>query len=617
MLQGAFDFVLPQSTWVAPSHLPSLAGAKFIAIDTETLDPGLKEKGPGFLRGTGKLVGISISWETTSRYFPLGHTYGGNLDRELTVDWLNRELIESGAELVFANAQYDLGWLRQIGVNVAGRVHDVQIMDPLLDSERSDGYSLGALCKRWLGETKNEDLLRQAASAHGKGDPKECMDQLDPKYVGPYAEADARQTLQIFHKIRAHPEWQHVEKLYNEVEQPLITTLFEMMWRGVRVDTNYADQLNKKWKKQEEGLYTEIGFRDIWNGKECAKVLRAAGVHVGVSVDKNFLQSISHPLGNKIRAARELNRCRETFLEQNILLGSRAGRIHPQYVQLSSDEGGTRSGRLACKNPNAQQFPKRSVNVDTKAIRKALIPEEGCQWAKFDYWSQEPVIQCHYGIASGLPKAQEVAEMFAKGVKLYKFIEQNSKGKLNYDQAKEVALARSYGQQTAGLAAKMGMAFDEAERIQEDFDEIVPYIKMLADLSQTRAGDRGYVTTLLGRRQRFNLYQPKWNDNKEDRYLALTLEDARKKWGDKAVLKRAFLYKALNWLIQGSAADQTKLALVRVHREVGLPQMTVHDEISSSVLSKEQALHIKQIMETCVKLKAPVRADMDLGPTWQ
>lgn len=489
-------------------------------------------------------------------------------------------------------------------------------MDPLLDEERSDGYSLNALAKRHLGEVKKEDLLNEAAKAHGQKNAKECMHLLAPKFVGPYAEADAEQTLRIYRKILTIPEWQEVATLYETVERPLIRTLFEMTWKGVRVDLNYAEQLNNRWKKQEQDTYKELGFREVWDGKACARYLRNAGVNVGTTVDKAFLESISHPGGKLIRIARELNRCRETFLEQNILLGSKAGRIHPTYMQLASDEGGTRSGRLACKNPNAQQFPKRSVNIDAKSIRKCLIPEEGKQWAKLDYWSQEPVIQCHYAILSGLPGAHEVNEMFKKDIKLATYISEKSGGRLRYDQAKDVTLARSYGQQTAGLAKRMNMTHAEAEQLQEDFDSIVPYVSMLADRVKARAGEKGFIKTLLGRKQRFQLWSRRFCKDPEGRFDAFSLEEARKKW-PKETLERAFLYKALNRLIQGSAADQTKLALVSIHREIGLPDLTVHDEINKSVVDRKEAEAIQEIMETCIPLKAMVRADMDLGSTWQ
>lgn len=616
MIQQAFEFALPKSLWLPPASLPNIHD-KLISLDTETLDPQLKEKGPSFLRDCGRVVGISLAWSGGQLYLPVGHTFGGNLDKGTVVRWLKEEVLHTSREVVLANAQYDLGWLRTIGIEVPGKVHDIQIMDPLLDSERDDGYSLNALCKRWLGETKDESILIDAAKIHGFDDPKAVMDRLDPRFVGPYAEADARQTLAIYHKIREHPEWREVEKLYDEVEQPLIKVLFGMMSRGVRVDTLYAEKLNDRWKKEEEAVYLRLGFRDVWDGKRCARFLRESGVQVGTSVDKAFLESLDLPGARDIRVARELNRCRETFLEQNIVKGNRKGRIHPQYVQLASDEGGTRSGRLACKNPNAQQFPKRSVNIDSKAIRKCFIPEDGELWAKLDYWSQEPVIQCHYGICLGLDKAQEVGNMMARGTKLYKFIEENSNGRLSYDDSKEVVLARSYGQRTKGLAAKMGLSLDEAERLQEDFDKVVPYIAELAQRCSDRAGAHGYVRTLLGRKQRFNLWQPVWNDNPDERHLAMTLEKAKARWGSNVKLKRAGLYKALNWLVQGSAADQTKLAIVQVSRDIGIPTMTVHDETNKSVKNKEEALHMKHIMETCVKLRLPVRADLDLGTTWQ
>ncbi len=620
---------MPATKWTPPLSLPDLSHETTLSVDTETFDPGLTEKGPGYLRDSGFVVGVSIAWgppeATHALYLPLAHKFGGNLDKGIVCQWLQDVLASPDRTLVFANAPYDLGWLRTLGVEVRGSVHDVQIMDPLLNEERIDGYSLNALAKRHLGEAKKEDLLNEAAKAHGQKNAKECMHLLAPKFVGPYAEADAEQTLRIYRKILTIPEWQEVATLYETVERPLIRTLFEMTWKGVRVDLDYADQLNERWKKQEKETYAKLGFANVWDGAACARYLRDNGINVGKTVDKAFLESISHPGGKLIRIARELNRCRDTFLEQNILRGSRAGRIHPTYMQLASDEGGTRSGRLACKNPNAQQFPKRSVNIDAKSIRKCLIPEEGKQWAKLDYWSQEPVIQCHYALLGDLPGAYEVNEMFKKDIKLATYISEKSGGWLSYDQAKDVTLARSYGQQTAGLARRMNMTMSEAEQLQEDFDAIVPYISMLADRVKARAGEKGFIKTLLGRKQRFSLWSRRFykepaKDEPPDpwggRHAAFSIEKAQEIWPNEPI-ERAGLYKSLNRLIQGSAADQTKLGLVRIHREIGLPDLTVHDEINKSVVDKAEALAIKEIMETCIPLRAMVRADMDLGSTWQ
>jgi DNA polymerase I-like protein with 3'-5' exonuclease and polymerase domains len=126
------------------------------------------------------------------------------------------------------------------------------------------------------------------------------------------------------------------------------------------------------------------------------------------------MESCTHPKLKEVQEVRAINRVRSVYLEENLITNVIRGRIHPQYIQMASDDGGTRTMRLACRNPNAQQFPKRSTLFDAKSLRKVLIPEDGMDWAKFDYWSQEPVIQCHYALKLGLPGAQEVRTQFER-----------------------------------------------------------------------------------------------------------------------------------------------------------------------------------------------------------
>ena len=158
----------------------------------------------------------------------------------------------------------------------------------------------------------------------------------------------------------------------------------------------------------------------------------------------------------------------------------------------------------------------------------------------------------------------------------------------------------------------MDIDLDTCASVLAEFDSIAPYIKMLNEETRNRAQLRGYIFTLYGRRRRFNLWFPK-GSSKE--VVALPQEQARHTWPEE-ILERAYTYKAFNALIQGGAADQTKKALVDINSAVGLPQMTVHDEISASVQSEKEALVMQDCMVNAIPLLAPVRADMDLGGSW-
>jgi DNA polymerase-1 len=204
-----------------------------------------------------------------------------------------------------------------------------------------------------------------------------------------------------------------------------------------------------------------------------------------------------------------------------------------------------------------------------------------------------------------------------EGVKLYTFIEQATKGVCNYDQSKEVVLARSYGMGKDKMSSRMGISPDECDQILRSFDAAVPYIDMLAKAVANMAGSRGFINTLIGHKRHFNLFLPVTpRGQKRDISLtALPFAAAKALW-PKSELERAWTYKAFNALIQGGAAGQTKKALVEINRSVGLPQMTVHDEISKSTASEKETRMMNEIMVHCVPLLAPVRADLTVGKTW-
>lgn len=492
------------SVWTPPSHLPDLSDAQEIAIDTETKDPRLVPAGPGYIRRDGYVVGVGIAADNGFRgYFPLAHAGGGNLDPGIVCHWLREQVARPNVDYVFANAQYDLGWLRTLGVEVRGRINDIQIADTLLDEERPDGYSLAALCRRWGEDPKDEALLQEAASNWGLADLKAELWKLPAKLVGVYAEADPVRTLRIWKKQKPQLIAEGLWKAY-ELERELTPILFEMFWRGIRVDTDFASQLNQRWLVDEKQLLANLRLSadDLWNNAALAGLCDRNGIAYPrtapsknfprgqPSINKEFMEHSDHPLLKQVRHARAVQRTRSIYLEQNLINNVINGRIHPQYIQMESDDGGTRTMRLACRNPNAQQFPKRSTLFDAKSLRKCLLPEDGYLWGKRDYWSQEPVIQCHYGLLGNLPGAREVAEGFRQGIKLYSYIEKAAQGSMNYDEAKAVALARSYNQQAKGMAEKNGISVEEAERIFAGFDNIVPYISMLNKSVQAKARTR-------------------------------------------------------------------------------------------------------------------------------
>lgn len=617
------------STWAPPSHLPDLSHAKEIAIDTETRDPDLKTKGPGYIYKNGHVAGIGIAADTGFKgYFPINHQLGGNLDKKVVCSWVAETCGRADVDYVFANAQYDLGWLRTEGIEVKGRIHDIQIADTLIDEENHEGYGLNALCKRWLGERKEETLLAEACRNYGFGNTKADLWRLPARLVGPYGEKDPDQTLRIWQKQKPVLRAQGLWPVY-EIESKLIRVLFEMFWRGIRVDLPYAQKLNQEWLVLEKEVSRPFQGYDIWNAEHLTRFFQKEGIQVprdkktgAPSIQKEWLEAHDSKIVNQLRTAREIQRTRSIYLEQNLITNVGPDeRIHPQYIQMASDEGGTRTRRLAAKNPNSQQFPKRSRSFPAKKLRHALIPEEGCLWAKQDYWSQEPTFMVHYGLTLGLPKAQDVAEAFARKEKLYTYIEKATKGRCDYDQSKIVVLGRSYGMGVNKMARDMHMPMLDCKEALEAFDREAAFITLLSKKARDIALERGYVRSILGGRRRFNFWESRstWDEEKR-RFVKLVegpplpYDKARQLYGE--AIQRAHTHKAFNGIIQPSAAEQTKKAMVDIYEAIGLPGMQVHDEISKSVQNEAEAKLMNEIMVNAIPLKCVVQADMDLGPHW-
>ena len=229
----------PKSDWLPPEHpFPEIFDSPEIAIDVETRDPNLKNRGPGWPLKNGEVVGYAIAVPGWKGYFPIGHEGGGNMDARQISKYL-KKVFECPADKVMHNAQYDLGWIQAMGFEVKGRVIDTMLTAALIDENRFS-YSLNALCYDYLGKTKSEKTLVEAAREFGV-DPKGEMYKLPAMYVGPYAEVDAEITLEL---------WNHFKTVLNtedlwdvwKLETALLPHLVAMTQKGIRVDVDQAER---------------------------------------------------------------------------------------------------------------------------------------------------------------------------------------------------------------------------------------------------------------------------------------------------------------------------------------------------------------------------------------
>lgn len=605
------------SEWTMPDGFPNLSDAREIAIDLETYDPHLKEKGSGWPTRNGHIIGVAVAVDGGAWYFPIRHQTGGNMDPQVVLRWVARICSNPDRDYIFHNAHYDVGWLRAEGVEVMGRVVDTMVAAPLIDENRFS-YALTNLGRDYLHERKDERLLREAA-AEWSVDAKAEMYKLPPQYVGPYAEQDAALTLRLWRHLQGLIIKEDVSNIF-DLELGVLRTTIDMRSRGVRVDLEGADRVKKDLEKREKDILHKIKAEygldvDIWAAASVAKVFDKAGIEYqkteatgAPSFTKSFMTSSSHPLPNEIVAAREFNKARTTFID-SILKHQHNGRIHADIHQLRSDGGGTITGRFSYSSPNLQQLPARNELIGPM-IRGLFLPELGEKWGSFDYSSQEPRIVVHYASLMNLQGAREFVEKYqADKNSDFHQIAADIVG-VPRKQAKTINLGLFYGMGITKLAAQLGLDLSDAKDLFAKYHDEVPFVRGISEVASARAGEYGSIRTLLGRKCRYD----KWEPSLFGVHKPLSHEEAFATYGKG--IRRAFTYKALNSLIQGSAADQTKKAMVMLAEEGILPMVQIHDELAVSVPNEETARRVQEIMETCVKLVVPSVVDAELGESW-
>ena len=603
----------PQTEWLPPQDFPDLSDYSEIAIDLETKDPDLKTIGSGSVVGRSKIVGIAVAVQDWKGYYPIAHEGGGNMDKNMVLKWF-QDVLNTDSIKIFHNAMYDVCFIRAAGLKINGTIVDTMIAGSLVDENRFR-YDLGSLGRDYIGIGKNEAVLKETADLWGI-DHKAEMYKLPAMYVGEYAEQDAELTYKLWQEMKKQMYHEDIEDIF-KLETELFPCLVDMRFLGVRVDVEAAHKLKQQLVEEEKGCLQEIKKAtqvdvQIWAARSIEKVFQKLSLPYDLtaktnspSFTKNFLQNHPHPMVKQIARAREINKSHTTFID-TILKHQHKGRIHAEINQIRSDQGGTVTGRFSYNNPNLQQIPARNKELGPR-IRSLFIPEEGCQWGCFDYSQQEPRLVTHYASLDGLYGVDEVLDAYNDGeADFHQIVAEMAS--IPRSQAKTINLGLFYGMGKNKLQAELGISKEDANDLFKLYHDKVPFVKMLMESVMSRAQDKGRVRTLLGRRCRFNLWEP----NQFGIHKALSHEDALAEHGPG--IKRAFTYKALNKLIQGSAADMTKKAMVDLYKEGIIPHIQVHDELDISV--NNNADKIKEIMESAVDLEVPNKVDYESGPNW-
>lgn len=629
---------VPDTGWKIPTYFPDLSRAKAIALDCETWDPYLLTAGPGWGRGqdAGHIIGVSIATDCGYKgYFPVRHTLGGNMNPQAVFDWLKVELSRPHQVKVGLNLTYDIGWLQAEGVFVKGLAYDCGFAEALIDETAPQ--DLESLGQKYLGMGKESNgMYKWLADAYGgkeNGSQRANMYRCPVELAGPYAESDATLPLAVLQKQWPILQREGLMRVFM-METKLIPLMISMRFQGVRVDLPYANMLRDHLAELAEikqmELRAQAGFNvSVNSGPDLAKLFTKFGYEFPLTAEGNpsftaqFMKGQTHSLAGHITELKELLKMRSTFVEGYILNKNVNGRLHCTFRQLKSEGGkGTVSGRFSSSDPNLQNIPIRT-ELGAR-IRAAFVPEYGHTWKSLDLSSIEYRILAHFAQGHG---AEEVRAAFRADPTLdfhqlvCDMINRLTGVGISRKSTKTINFGLLYGMGLDKLAAGLMLPGDKAKELVDSYFEASPYVSATLDHYSNEASREGFVTTFLGRKARFDFWVP--NNRNGRNKMPLPYPKALEAYGSN--LQRVGLHKAVNRVLQGSAADCLKASMLQ-YWESGLQDvmpmlLTVHDETSfsfdGSKLHQEALLEARHQMEHPFDgLKIPLLSSCDSGANW-
>ena len=639
---------MPETAWVKDCKFPDLSGAKAISIDVETKDPFLKTHGAGWGRNVGHVIGVAVGtddwWE---HYYPIRHEDQSedNYRPKDVFAYLNRELGREHQTKVGHNIMYDLGWLAQEGVKIKGKIWDSRTAEKLLDFYAEANLEASAQ-RRGLGGKDSTELYEWCWSAfaqtkEAKSDyalRDNAMTNLyrcPPALVGAYAQSDVRLPIALARKQKKLLVRAGLWEVF-DMECRLIPLLVAMRMRGVTVDTDAAEEayeaINGEIDVMQAGIDRMVGRKGV-NTKsplEMEAVFKSFGIEPArtpggqVSLSADTLKGLRHPIGMKIIDIEELKKYNSTFIEGYILDSSVGGKIHSEF-----DPFGAKTGRFSSKNPNLQNVPSR--NSLAARVRGIFVPDEGHQWwRKYDYASIENRVFAEFAVgeAGELLRQQYIDDPFTD---YHNWcldmvapiagwdVSTEAKYKSKRKPIKGINFGIVYGMQAESLGLQLGIPKSEAADLLAKYHEALPHVEETMDHLEEMADNTGHSSTILGRKVNFDKWEPaEWSSTPK---MPLSRAEALSRYG--LNIRKAGLYKATNYTIQGTAADIIKMAMVQIWEsgifdEVGVPVMTVHDELDFSDEGghDETFREMAHMMETAIPMRVPIIVDGEIGKNW-
>lgn len=576
--------------------LQNLFTSKIFSLDTETTSIEAID---------AELVGMSFSVkENEAYYIPIPSDFD---EAQKIVNEFKQLLEDEKTEKIGQNIKYDMIVLNRYGVNVKGKIFDTMIAHYVIQPEIH--HNMDYLAEIYL----NYKTIKIDELIGPKGKNQKNMRDLNPKDIYRYACEDADVTLKLKNILEKELVKNNAEKLFREIEMPLVPVLVNMETNGVRIDPEALKQtsvhLTARMNEIEKEIYQLAGEEfNISSPKKVGEILfdklklneKAKKTKTGQYItSEEVLESLrsKHAIIDKILGFRGLKKLLSTYIDSlPLLINKRTGKIHTSFNQTV-----TSTGRLSSSNPNLQNIPIR--NEDGKEIRKAFIPDDGCKFFSADYSQIELRIMAH------LSQDKNMIEAFNEGndihaataSKLYKKpiaeITRDERSK-----AKTANFGIIYGISVFGLAERMNVSRQEAKELIEGYFATYPQIKEYMDKSIEVAREKGYIETILGRKR----FLPDINSRN-------------------AVVRGYAERNAINAPIQGSAADIIKVAMINIYNRFQSESLKskmilqVHDELNFSVYPNEEEIVQKIVveeMEKAYKMRVPLNADSGWGNNW-
>lgn len=651
-----------------PTHFPSLANASRISIDAECKDPKLPSHGNGVYRQDGKIVGWSVAaWDKVGKlfhaeYLPIGHRNGPNLEADNVHRYLADNLNFFEGELCGTNLMYDGDWGQSVGITpMHAKWRDIQWAEPLID-EMARNYRLETLAQKYLGFGK---FTNHFAFAYGP-DYIKRFDEVHPGHAREYGLGDVLLPSLILDAQYKELASLGMIDLYN-LESRLTPFLLYLRRQGVRIDMERAmrfkhaleDKRRAKLIRLSSSTGVQFTEENFGSSELLAYTFRKLDIKVPttakgqMSITDKWLHHLctcqmpdpkdltkmidnphcGHP-GRLLECANRYDKAISTFIDGYVFDYAVDGRLHCMFHPLRKSDGdgenGTESGRLSSSDPNLQNIPTRDDEIGPMC-RSMFVPEIGARWYSLDYSQIEYRMLVHMAVEKKC-KGAEVAQKMYRDVPDIDFHQglADITG-LKRSDAKNLNFGLCYGMGIQKLAATLkmldaqGKPTDAAKQLMDKYHGAAPFIRALYDKCMHDAETTGEIRTILNRRSQFEFWEPAYTAKGGKRADSLPYYEAISAYGFD--IKRCLTHKALNRLLQGSAADLIKKAMVDAW-EAGVwssntdltASISVHDELDGSVFptkrGKEAHAELKHIMESCLPLHVPVLVSGDSGGDW-